>query len=73
MRGQHTNWYENRHELECGQVFRDYEGDLVKLDRPVPGDGTRWYAATWWNGSWAYMDHEIEPSDLRELDEDPSL
>lgn len=61
-----ADWYERRDELEPGMVFRDFEGDLVMLDRRVPGDGTRWYAATMWGSSWAYMDHEIEPGDLRE-------
>lgn len=59
------DWYQRRHELECGMVFRDFEGDLVKLDRPVPGDGTRWYVATMWGDSWAWMDTQIEPGDLR--------
>ena len=58
-------WYEHRHELEADMVFRDSQGELVKLDRRVPGDGTRWYVADWWNGSWAWMDSEIEPGDLR--------
>ena len=60
-----ADWYERRHELRSGMVFEDYEGDLVMLDRDVPGDGTKWYVATLWNGSWCYMDHTIEPSDLR--------
>jgi hypothetical protein len=66
------DWYERRDELAPGQVFTEYEGDLVKLDRRVPGDGTRWYAATWWGGSWDYVDHEIEPGDLRERVADPA-
>lgn len=71
------DWYERRHELESGQVFRDYEGEKVKLDRRVPGDGTQWYVATWnigyfvndnnyANPSWCYDDTRIEPGDLRE-------
>lgn len=66
-----TDWYERRDELEPGQVFRDYEGDLVKLDRRVPGDGTQWYVATWWGHSWYYGDTAIEPGDLRERAADP--
>jgi hypothetical protein len=67
---QHTapeciDWYERRHELESGMVFRDLQGDLVQLDRSVPGDATQWYVADWWNGSWAWMDSIIEPGDLR--------
>lgn len=61
----HADWYERRDELRPGMVFRDYEGNLVKLDRDVPGDATKWYVATWWNGSWAWMDSTIEPGDLR--------
>ena len=68
--GQHNgpecpDWYDRRHELEGGMVFRDYDGDLVQLDRRVPGDGTQWYVARWWGGSWAWSDSIIEPSDLR--------
>lgn len=61
-------WYERRNELEQGQTFIDYEGDKIMLDRRVPGDGTRWYAATWntYYSSWSYDDFEIEPGDLRE-------
>jgi hypothetical protein len=62
-----TDWYERRHELRPEQVFRCHDGSLVKLDRRVPGDGTKWYVADWWNGSWAYMDSTIEPGDLKEL------
>jgi hypothetical protein len=62
-----TDWYERRDELKPDMVFRNQEGSLVKLDRRVPGDGTRWYAAIMWGDTWAYMDHTIEPSDLREL------
>ena len=67
------DWYERRNELQEDQVFRDFEGDLVKLDRRVPGDGTKWYVAVMWGGSWAYMDDTIEPGDLRgEPLEDPA-
>jgi hypothetical protein len=58
------DWYERRHELEPGQVFRSVYG-IIKLDRGVPGDGTKWYAAEWYNG-WAYYDATIEPCDLIE-------
>lgn len=42
-------WYEHRHELKYGMVFRDYEGSLVRLNRRVPGDGTDWYADVWYS------------------------
>lgn len=61
-----TDWYERRDELMHGQVFRAQDGSIVKLDRRVPGDGTKWYVADWWKG-WAYMDSTIEPGDLCEL------
>lgn len=58
------DWYARRDELEPGMVFNSCWG-VVKLDRRVPGDGTKWYAADWWNG-WAYQDTTIEPGDLAE-------
>ena len=61
-----VDWYERRHELAPDQVFRTQDGEKVMLDRRVPGDGTRWYVADWWGGSWAYMDSTIEPGDLAE-------
>lgn len=61
-----TDWYENRHKLETGMVFKDIYGDTVMLDRRVPGDGTKWYVADWSNGSWGYYDSTVEPGDLME-------
>lgn len=58
-----TDWYARQDELCPDQVFRTADGSVVKLDRRVPGDGTRWYVADWWNG-WAYQDSTIEPGDL---------
>ena len=82
---EHTDWYEHRHELRADQVFTDFQGDLVKLDRRVPGDGTRWYVASWIpgddrphidpfyrQGRWSYYDSTIEPGDLREMVDDPA-
>jgi hypothetical protein len=57
-------WYLNRDKLEEGMVFRDCMGDLVKLDRRVPCDGTQWYVATWYGSHWSYEDSTIEPGDL---------
>lgn len=57
-------WYIHRHDLESGQVFWASDGSVVKLDRRVPGDGTKWYVAYWCNG-WSYCDNEVEPGDLR--------
>lgn len=64
--GELRDWYKHRHELEPNMVFRDYEGDVVRLDRRVPGDGTQWYVATAYGLNWCYDDTIIEPGDLRE-------
>lgn len=63
-----TDWYDLRGELREGQVFVMHDGSRVKLDRRVPGDGSAWYVANWWGGSWAYMDSRIEPGDLKEME-----
>lgn len=59
-----TDWYERRHELRSGQVFKHYDGSAVMLDRQVPGDATAWYVADW-IGHWSYDDSKIEPGDLQ--------
>lgn len=59
-------WYENRHELRQGWVFRTLDDSIVMLDRRVPGDGTDWYVADQVDGSWAYYDDQIHPGDLCE-------
>lgn len=70
-------WYLHRDQLEEGQVFRLYDGSLVKLDHRNPGDGTQWVVATWHAGfpagknytacapHWSYEETIIEPGDLR--------
>lgn len=66
-------WYTHRHELEAGMVFKTADGSVVKLDQRVPGDGTKWYVADWWDDGWAYMDATIEPGELTgEPIEDPA-
>ena len=65
------DWYARRDELRPEMTFTMYDGSIVKLDRTVPGDGSAWYVAEWWNG-WSYMDAVIEPGDLREQVPDPS-
>lgn len=69
------DWYERRDELQEGQAFQTADG-AVKLDRRVPGDGTRWYVASWSpgypnmpgtiyeKGYWCHDDNTIEPGDL---------
>jgi hypothetical protein len=66
-----ADWYERRHELRPGMVFRSSDESLVKLDRRVPGDGTKWYVADWSYGSWGFYDSTIEPGDLVEVADDP--
>lgn len=65
------DWYERRDELRADMVFRTYDGSLVKLDRRVPGDGTKWYVAEWSWGSWGYYDSTVEPGDLTSQEADP--
>ena len=60
-----VDWYERRHLLNDGQVFTTIEGDIVRLDRRVTGDGTKWFVADY-DGSWSYWDRTIEPGELFE-------
>ena len=62
---QSPDWYENRHKLECNQVFRLYDDSLVKLDSRVEGDGTQWQVADWYGDHWSHEGSIIEPGDLR--------
>ena len=64
------DWYKNRRLLKEGMVFWTYADELVKLDRRVPGDGTKWYVADYSFGDWGYYDGTAEPSDFRERRED---
>lgn len=57
-------WYENRHQLEPGLIFRTSNDIIVKLERRVPGDGTKWYVANRHNGGWIHEDDTIEPGEL---------
>lgn len=65
-----TDWYARRDELCPEQIFTTQDGLIVKLDRTVPGDGTKWYVASYWVGSWCYDDGTIEPGDLSERFDD---
>lgn len=67
------DWYERRDELRPDMVFRDYEGDVVRLYRRVEGDATQWHVEELRNGAWSYEESTIEPGDLREQIEDPTL
>ena len=57
------DWYQSRHPLRGGMVFSTVEGDVVRLVRPVAGDGTKWFVDDWGDG-WCAYDSTIEPSDL---------
>lgn len=61
------DWYDNRHQLKPGMVFKDQDDDIVVLDRRVPGDGTKWYVGVFSNGSFGYWDDTVEPGDLKIL------
>lgn len=60
------DWYERRRELEPDMIFIDYQGEVVRLDRTVPGDATQWYVDFWdsRNQSWSSHDDVVEPGDL---------
>lgn len=59
------DWYERRHELKPGMIFKTHEGSIVQLDRRVPGDGTKWYVLDYYNGVWAYEGGILEPGALK--------
>lgn len=61
-----ADWYDHRDELEPGDVFRDRDGGLVRLDRRVPGDGTDWYVLDWYQNGWTDENKRIHPLDLKE-------
>lgn len=67
------DFYELRRELEPGMVFVDVDGDLVKLEQRVEGDGSKWIVSVWWGNSWSYEENMIEPGDLRRRARDPSI
>jgi hypothetical protein len=58
------DWYNRRSELREDMVFETACYGRVKLDRQVPGDGTKWYVASWLNDHWSWEDGTIEPGDL---------
>lgn len=70
------DWYERRHELKPGQVFRTVYGGVVRLEQRVPGDGTDWYADDWYpgvpgrpgyeKGYWSAEQGRLHPGDLTE-------
>lgn len=57
-------WYIHRHDIEIGDIFQTKNGDLVKIDAHVPGDGTKLYVADWCGTGWSYQDNTIEPGEL---------
>jgi hypothetical protein len=72
-----NDWYERRDELQSGMVFTTHQGGVVKLDRGVAGDATKWFVIDWVKGyssptwgvvvdHWSHADGTIEPGDLNE-------
>ena len=74
-----SDWYENRHLLKSGQIFKTDSGAHVRLKHRTPGDGTDWQVETWYpgnsdadqeiykNGTWIDDDERLHPSDLCNL------
>lgn len=60
------DWYERCDELEEAQIYLTHSGDIVKLDRRVPGDGTDWYVADWTGRNFSYTDTRLHPGELSE-------
>lgn len=58
------DWYEHSNELRPEMIFVTKQNEVVKLDRRVPGDGTKWYVADLGPKGWSYYDGTIEPGDL---------
>lgn len=63
MENTRTDWYKFQSQLSPGDVFLHVDGGEVKLLERVPGDGSQWHVADWYDG-WAYYDRRIEPGDL---------
>lgn len=58
------------HHAAPGQVFRDIHGDLLRLDKSVPGDATQWVVERW-NDGWSSDGEIVETADLAEISADP--
>lgn len=58
-------YYDDWADLKPGMVVEDIEGDILKLDRRVPGDGTDWYCAIWMNDHFSYEDLRVHPADIK--------
>jgi len=57
-------WYENKNSLRPEMMFITDSNEVVKLDRSVPGDATKWYVADITSRGWSYFDSTIEASEL---------
>lgn len=69
--GEAADFYQRRDELRPGQVYRTCVGNIVRLARHLPGDGTDWLVETWDDG-WRGEDDRIHPSELSERLPDPA-
>lgn len=66
-----TDWYERRDELNPGDVVTTHDGDRLRLDHRVPGDGTDWRCDYWMDrpgedggGHWSAEEMRIHPGDI---------
>lgn len=57
-------WYKNRSKLRPELIFITDGNEVVKLDRSVPGDATKWYVADLYKQGWSYNDSTVEASEL---------
>jgi hypothetical protein len=62
-------WYKNRDKLTPGMAFETVCGDIVELDRSVPGDGSKWYVLDYDRSrkTLAAWDNTVEPGELKNL------
>ena len=61
-----TYWYEQNSKLWPGMIFLTEQDEVVRLERRVPGDATKWYVANIGVKGWEYWDDTVEASDLKQ-------
>lgn len=57
-------WYDNKSQLRPDLIFITDTNEVVKLERSVPGDATKWYVADLSKSGWSYNDSTVEASEL---------
>jgi len=60
-------WYDNKSQLKSDLIFITDGNEVVKLDRSVPGDATKWYIADLYKSGWCYNDSTVEATELNYL------